>query len=31
MPKHPDDKDALQAFAYGYGYIQALIQAVNAE
>lgn len=30
MPKHPDDKDAPQAFAFGYGYIQALIQAVNA-
>jgi mannonate dehydratase len=31
MPSHPDDNGALQAFAFGYGYIQALIQAVNAE
>jgi hypothetical protein len=31
MPKHTDDPDLLQAFAFGYGYIRALIQAVNAE
>jgi mannonate dehydratase len=31
MPRHPDDPGGLQAFAFGYGYIQALIQAVNAE
>jgi len=31
MPKHPDDPGGLQAFAFGYGYIKALIQAVNAE
>ncbi|MBL8173368.1 MAG: mannonate dehydratase, partial [Bryobacterales bacterium] len=31
MPHHPDDPKALQAFAFGSGYIKALIQAVNAE
>jgi len=31
MPKHPADPGGLQAFAMGYGYIQALIQAVNNE
>lgn len=31
MPHHPDDPEGLQAFAFGYGYIAALIQAVNAE
>jgi len=31
MPKHKDDPGELQAFAFGYGYIRALIQAVNAE
>ncbi len=31
MPQHPDDPGGLQAFAFGYGYIKALIQAVNAE
>jgi mannonate dehydratase len=31
MPRHPDDPDGLQAFAFGYGYIKALIQAVNSE
>ncbi len=31
MPRHPDDPAGLQAFTFGYGYIQALIQAVNAE
>ncbi|MEZ5356454.1 MAG: mannonate dehydratase [Bryobacteraceae bacterium] len=31
MPIHPDDAGGLQAFAFGYGYIGALIQAVNAE
>ena len=31
MPRHPDDRGGLQAFAFGYGYIQALIQAVNSE
>jgi mannonate dehydratase len=30
MPRHPDDPDGLQAFAYGLGYIKALIQAVHA-
>jgi mannonate dehydratase len=27
MPSHPDDPRSLQAFAFGYGYIKALIQA----
>jgi mannonate dehydratase len=31
MPHHPDDARGLQAFAFGYGYIRALIQAVNSE
>jgi mannonate dehydratase len=31
MPHHPDDRGSLQSFAFGYGYIQALIQAVNSE
>jgi mannonate dehydratase len=31
MPRHPDDPDGFQAFAFGYGYIKALIQAVNSE
>ncbi len=31
MPHHPDDAGSLQSFAFGYGYIKALIQAVNSE
>lgn len=31
MPTHPDDPGRLQAFAFGYGYIRALIQAANSE
>ncbi|MFB3828502.1 MAG: mannonate dehydratase [Bryobacteraceae bacterium] len=31
MPRHPGDPGSLQSFAFGYGYIQALIQAVNSE
>jgi mannonate dehydratase len=31
MPHHAADPGSLQAFAFGYGYIKALIQAVNAE
>jgi len=31
MPRHADDPDGLQAFAFGYGYLKALIQAVNSE
>lgn len=31
MPRHPDDPGGLQAFAFGYGYIKALIQVVNSE
>ena len=31
MPHHADDPGGLQAFAFGYGYIKALIQAVNSE
>lgn len=30
MPHHPNDPKSLQAFAFGYGYIQALIRAVNS-
>jgi mannonate dehydratase len=31
MPRHPDDPGLLQSYAFGYGYIKALIQAVNSE
>ena len=31
MPGHPDDPGKLQAFAFGSGYIKALIHAVNSE
>jgi mannonate dehydratase len=31
MPSHPDDPGKLQAYAFGYGYIKALIHAVNSE
>ncbi len=30
MPTHPDDPGGHQAFAFAYGYIKALIQAVDA-
>ncbi len=30
VPKHPDDPDSLQAYAFCYGYIRALIQAADA-
>jgi mannonate dehydratase len=30
VPRHADDKNQHQAFAFGYGYIKALIQAVSA-
>jgi mannonate dehydratase len=31
MPHHSADAGSLQSFAFGYGYIKALIQAVNSE
>lgn len=31
MPHHAADPGSLQSFAFGYGYIQAMIQAVNSE
>ena len=31
MPVHPDDPGGRQAFAFGYGYINALIQVVNGD
>ena len=31
MPRHADDPGSLQSFAFGYGHIKALIQAVNSE
>ena len=31
MPRHSADAGGLQSFAFGYGYIKALIQAVNSE
>ena len=31
MPRHPEDPEGRQAFAFGFGYIKALIQAVNSE
>lgn len=30
VPQHPDDKGGSQAFAFAYGYIRGLIQAVDA-
>lgn len=30
MPRHPDDPNGRQAFAFGYGYIKGLLQAVEA-
>jgi mannonate dehydratase len=30
VPRHSDDKNQHQAFAFAYGYIKALIQAVSA-
>ena len=30
LPRHPDDPGGRQAFAFGYGYIKALIQAVQS-
>lgn len=29
MPQHPDDAGSYQAFAYGYGYIKAVLQAIK--
>jgi mannonate dehydratase len=29
VPRHPDDKGGMQAFAFAYGYIRALIQAFD--
>ena len=29
MPRHPDDPNGRQAFAFGFGYIKALIQAMD--
>ena len=31
LPPHPDDPKGLQSHAFGFGYIAALIQAVNSE
>ena len=31
MPRHPDDPHGRQAFAFGYGYIKAILQAVAEE
>ena len=31
MPSHPDDPGKFQAFAFAFGYIKALIHAVNSE
>ena len=30
VPQHPDDPGGLQAFAFSYGYIKALLQAIDA-
>ncbi|MGH9629472.1 MAG: mannonate dehydratase [Bryobacteraceae bacterium] len=29
VPRHPDDRGGMQAFAFAYGYIRALLQAVQ--
>ena len=31
MPRHPGDPGGLQSFAFGYGYLRALMQVSNAE
>jgi hypothetical protein len=31
MPHHPGDPGKLQAYAFGYGYINGLINAANSE
>jgi hypothetical protein len=31
MPQHPGDPGKLQAYAFGYGYINALINTANSE
>jgi mannonate dehydratase len=31
MPSSPGDPGKLQAYAFGYGYIHALINSVNSE
>jgi len=31
MPRHSADAGGLQSFAFGYGYIKALILAVNSQ
>ena len=31
MPSHPHDRRSLQAFAFGFGYIKALIQSLNGQ
>jgi len=31
LPNHPDDPEQRESFAFGYGYIRALIQVVDAE
>ena len=31
MPRHEDDAGGFEAFGFGYGYIKALLQAVNLE
>ena len=31
IPDHPDDPRRKQAYAYGFGYVKAMIQAVNSE
>jgi len=30
MPHHDDDPGQMQAFAFGFGYIKAMIQTVDA-
>ncbi len=30
LPTHPDDPDSLQGFAFAYGYIKAILQALQA-
>ncbi len=31
IPYHPEDPERLQAYAWSFGYIKALIQAVDTE
>ena len=31
VPRHPDDPDGKQAFAFSFGYIKGLLKAIEAD